>query len=221
MKKNQIKISYYYIIIYLLFILIPFHFNKYLKNNAIETIEIDLMKKKYNIFKYEDYKEGEPKKRINDKEREKDPDDDDDEMSDEIKELIDKIDDLNRKIDITKTDITKNKIYMVFFSILDTILFLIIIIYTSVKCFVLCTKKIAPVYRISDISSNKNEDDNYDENGEEKINKNSNNLEDFDAPVHASIKYNNKKYNTFDPDNYRPSNEDKELYKPYKDEDIL
>ena len=138
MKKNQIKISYYYIIIYLLFILIPFHFNKYLKNNAIETIEVDLMNKKYNFFKYEDYKEGEPKKRINDKEREKGPDDD--EMPDEIKELIDKIDDLNRKIDITKTNITKNKIYMVFFSILDTILFLIIIIYTSVKCFVLSLK---------------------------------------------------------------------------------
>ena len=153
-----------------------------------------------------------------------DDDDDDDEEEEEkrrqerdnitnqIRELDDKIDDLNRKI-------TKRRIYVIFLAIITVILFLMVVIYCSIKCYILCTKKHLKNYRISYIKGNNLGEAYIDENGEERINFSMENSNDeCEAPIYSS---NNGMYgSTFNPDNYKASDQDKNLYKPYNSEEI-
>ena len=151
------------------------------------------------------------------------------EMSEEVKNLSDQVFNLNNEIDNVKDAITMNKLYMVLYSIVAGILFLVIVIYSSIKCFILCTKRNVYDYRLSYITDklgefylDENENENENENDESKINKKEkkSKSKDYDAPISASNSNQKSKYSTFNPDNYISSNEDKKLYKPYKNEDI-
>ena len=119
-------------------------------------------------------------------------------------------------------EISKRNIYIIILSISAAILFLIIVIYSSIKCFILCTKNNIQEYRVSDISMNRLGEEYIDENGEERMNKMSiKNIDDcVDAPVNTNNKSKNAQINTFNPDNYMYSSQDKKLYKPYNNEDI-
>ena len=146
-------------------------------------------------------------------------------MSDEVKNLSDQVFNLNNEIDNVKDAITMNKIYMVLYSIVAGILFLVIVIYSSIKCFILCTKRNVYDYRLSYITDKLGEfylDENENENDESKINKKEkkSKSKDYGAPISASNSNQKSKFSTFNPDNYISSNEDKKLYKPYKNEDI-
>lgn len=135
-------------------------------------------------------------------------------ISSQIKELDDKIGDLNNKI-------TKSKIYIAFLAILAIILFLIIVIYCSIKCYILCTKKNLQNYRVSYISENRLGEVYIDENGEERFcNSIIKNKDECEAPIYSSSNV-SKNVSTFNPDNYKASDEDKNLYKPYNSQDIL
>ena len=175
-------------------------------------------------------KEKEREKKKKERERE-DPDKRDKydwgnwEMSDEVKNLSDQVFNLNNEIDNVKDAITMNKIYMVLYSIVAGILFLVIVIYSSIKCFILCTKRNVYDYRLSYITDKLGEfylDENENENDESKINKKEkkSKSKDYGAPISASNSNQKSKFSTFNPDNYISSNEDKKLYKPYKNEDI-
>ena len=61
-----------------------------------------------------------------------------------------------------------------------------------------------------------------DENGEERKNKMSiKNLDNCaDAPIYSYNKGKSTQINTFNPDNYIYSSQDKKLYKPYNSQDI-
>ena len=177
-----------------------------------------------------DRKEKERDRREKERERE-DPDKRDKydwgnwEMSDEVKNLSDQVFNLNNEIDNVKDAITMNKIYMVLYSIVAGILFLVIVIYSSIKCFILCTKRNVYDYRLSYITDKLGEfylDENENENDESKINKKEkkSKSKDYGAPISASNSNQKSKFSTFNPDNYISSNEDKKLYKPYKNEDI-
>ena len=99
-----------------------------------------------------------------------------------------------------------------------------IVKYNSIKWIILCTKKNVQEYRVSDINVNRLGEDYIDENGEERRSKMSlKNLNDddcADAPIYANNKSNNNQMNTFNPNNYIYSSQDKKLYKPYNQEDI-
>ena len=147
------------------------------------------------------------------------------EMSEEVKNLSDQVFNLNNEIDNVKDAITMNKLYMVLYSIVAGILFLVIVIYSSIKCFILCTKRNVYDYRLSYITDKLGEfylDENENENDESKINKKEkkSKSKDYGAPISASNSNQKSKFSTFNPDNYISSNEDKKLYKPYKNEDI-
>ena len=95
-----------------------------------------------------------------------------------------------------------------------------IIIYSSIKCYILCTKKNIIEYRVSDLSENKLGQVYIDDNGEEKMdNFMKKNNDESEAPIYPN---NNsvKNVSTFNPDNYRAPDEDKNLYKPYNSEEI-
>ena len=274
---NQIIIPYYFIILYFLFILIPFHLNKSFNKTSIETIETDLLthknttKTKIPEFDYKDvdkdndidedkeeemnYEENEEKEddkdipkrkdkedkvnlerkdKENDKEgperKDKDeqkggPEEEDDDYtnwewgpSDVVKNLSMYFFYLKKELDTLNNDITKNKIYMVFNAFITGVLFLIIVIYSSIKCFLLCTKRREQDYGLSYLTDKLGE--LYIEDIEEKKKKKEEKLKDYDAPSSVNKKNKKKKRNTFNPDNYKSSDEDKILYKPYKSEDI-
>ena len=129
--------------------------------------------------------------------------------------------DLKEKIDELNTKIGKSNIYIIFLSILAFILFLLLVIYSSIKCYILCSKKDYQDYRVSDLSMNKLGNVYNDGNQEDKIKSNiGNNSNDYDAPIYAKNKKNNSNANTFNPDKFIASNEDQNLYKPFKNEDI-
>ena len=129
--------------------------------------------------------------------------------------------DLKAKIDELNIKIGKSNIYIILLSILAFVLFLLLVIYSSIKCYILCSKKVIQDYRVSDISINKLGDVYNDGNQEEKIKSNlGNNSNDYEAPVYTNNKKNNSNGNTFNPDKFISSNEDKNLYKPFKNEDI-
>lgn len=218
MKKKQINIIYYYIIIYSIFILTPLYLNKSIEKEEIKE-KIDLMNRNNNlpkILNYEktyknDIKANPDKKGI----------DVDDDMPDEIKKLIEQIGDLSEEIDRINTEISKRKIYIIFFSVICAILFLFLVIYSSIKCFILCTKRYEPIYRISYVNSSQCLAVSMAEYEESKIDSKEPKSEDYDAPIHASVKSNKKKkYNTINPDKYKSTKEDKDLYKPYNSEDF-
>jgi len=112
-----------------------------------------------------------------------------------------------------------NKIVVL--AIVAILLFIIIIVYSSIKCYILCTKKHDSEYRVSNIGMNKLGEEYIDDTCEEKKSEiMEKNGDDFGAPLSAKDSKNNIKYNTFNPDNYVPPNEDKILYKPYHNEEI-
>ena len=230
MKKNKMIIKDNIIIIYILLILFTYIFSI---NKIEENIENkDILKEKNHLF--ESFQNFEYSKK-NEKNRSDDiwppfrPDDDYHDYDEEEEQRRQQRDNLTNEIehyDIEikrlNTEISKRKIYIIFLSILSAILFLMIVIYSSIKCFILCTKKGIPGYRVSDISVNRLGEIYIDENGEEKKNKMSiKNIYDCaDAPIYSNNKSKNTQKNTFNPDNFIYSSQDKKLYKPYNNEDI-
>lgn len=221
MKFNRISISFN-IIIYLLFILIPFHLNESLKIKYKQKLEIDLMKEKRNITK-------ESEGNYMDQDKDKDEDDhydhnprDDDfdvETYEKMQNLYKDIYNLSQRKESLGKEITKNKIYIIFYGLIDGILFLIIVIYSSIKCFILCNKRNDNDIPLSLIANNIGEF-YIDDNEEEEIYKSNKKSKNQDTPTSGSNKGKNKKYKTSYLNNYKASNEDKQLYKPYKNEDI-
>ena len=58
-------------------------------------------------------------------------------------------------------------------------------------------------------------------NGQEQFQKSIRNTSyNYDAPIYANNKMKNSQIDTFNPDKFISSNEDKNLYKPFKNEDI-
>lgn len=274
---NQIIIPYYFIIIYFLFILIPFQLNKSFNEVSIETIEADLFtrknstKTKFPGFHYKDYgkdngidedkeeeinyeeneekdgdkeipkgngkedkdipekndkwdykedpdKKDEGNKKGDPKEGDDDYRDWDWEPSDTLKNLSMYYFYLKKELDTLNNDITKNKIYIVFNAFITGVLFLIIVIYSSIKCFLLCTKRREQDYGLSYLTNKLGE--LYIDDIEEAKTKKEKKSKDYDAPSSVNKKNKKKKRSTFNPDNYKSSDEDKILYKPYKNEDI-
>ena len=248
MKNNPIAIKKYMIIIYILTILIPYNLSKYINKKTNKIIDKIKQKRylsqfikndnfiKYNIntnndkdkdFKNPPFNPNPNNKTEKDDDKPNEHDHDHDKIFDEeeerrrearlnltiqIKEFDDKINDLN-------TEITKSKIYIAFLSVLAVILFLMLVIYCSIKCYILCSKKSTIDYQVSDLSDNKLGEVYIDENGEEKTNNFMSNNDECEAPIYHNNN-NVKNVSTFNPDNYRAPAEDKNLYKPYNNEDI-
>ena len=220
MKKNIMKIKDNIIIIFILLISFACIFSMNIieeKNNNKEII--NLFKEKSYLF--ESFK--------NDRADEKwDPfppspyDDHCEEEEDEQCRQNNENEQFDIEIKRLNNEISKRKIYIIFLSISAAILFLIIVIYSSIKCFILCTKNNIQDYRVSDISMNRLGEEYIDENEEEQMNKKSiKNIDDYaDAPIYSNNKSKNEQINTFNPDNYMYSSQDKKLYKPYNNEDI-
>lgn len=245
MKNSRIQIKKNIIIIYILTVLIPYNLNK--KNNKI--IDIIKQKKYLSQFLKDEYftkynldnsidedKDTKgpnifpfpfPSNKTEDDDNPHDHDHDDiyeeqerrrqarNNLTNQIKEIDNKIDDLN-------TEITKSKIYIIFLSVLTIILFIILIIYSSIKCYILCTKKSLMDFAISILDESKLGEVYIDENveEEEKINgSTSKNKNEGEAPIYSDNN-SNRNISTFNPDNYKGSDEDKNLYKPYSNEDI-
>ena len=188
--------------------LFPYHINKTTSHSNPKIVDL-LNQQKYlfRSFNYKNiYKNVKNPNNINDYP----PPPEDDNYTD----LKEKIDELNTKIG-------KSNIYIIFLSILAFILFLLLVIYSSIKCYILCSKKVVQDYRVSDLSMNKLGGVYNDVNQEDKFKSNiSNNSNDYDAPIYANNKKNNSNANTFNPDKFIASNEDKNIYKPFKNEDI-
>jgi len=206
MIKNHIKFSNYFIFFLLLLVIIPYHINKKIFDLNQKTINLYqqykyLYKSKFNYKNDYNYKDPPPKE-------------DDDKNYTYSKEMEEKINELNTKIQ-------KSNIYIIFLTILAFILFLLLVIYGSIKCYILCTNKNIQDYRVSEIGMNKLGDVYLDGNGDNQLSKTiDNNSNDYDAPIYANNKKSNAQNNTFNPDKYIASNEDKNLYKPFKNEEI-
>ena len=250
MKSLLIAIKKHIIILYILIILFPFNLSKYINKQNKKIVDIinknlhisefinikklnqsninkNLIKSKEKDNDNKDPHFDPFQQNKTEKDDKKDHshgnifDDDDEErrkqeidnITQQIRELVDKIDDLNKEI-------TKRKIYIVFLAIITIILFLIIVIYSSIKCYILCVKKHLKNYRVSYINENRLGEVYIDENGEERIDVSMNKSKDeCEAPSYSKI-YKGNNYSTFNPDNYRASDEDKDLYKPYNNEDF-
>ena len=248
MKNLLFAIKKHIIILYIFTIVFPFNLSKYLNKQNKKIIDIinknvylsEFIKNKklnqsnINIIKvkekdndnkdppFDPHSQNKTEKDDDKKVHDHDDDDDDDEewrrkeidnLTNQIRELDDKIDDLNKEI-------TKRKIYIAFLAIVTIILFLMIVIYSSIKCYILCTKKHLKNYRVSYISENRLGEVYIDENGEERISVSMKKINDeCEAPIYSNM-HNQNNYSTFNPDNYKASEEDKNLYKPYSNEDF-
>lgn len=212
MKEIRKLILSHLTILYIIIILILFQ-----SANSINKKNKKSLNLKSRIFFLKNLKEKD-KIHINDEgpkkgEDEKRSDRGNDEKDKKIKdELLKNITEYYKKIDDLNTEIFKSKIIIIFLSVFTVVLFLMIIIYSSIKCFILCTDKFISDYQVSDMNSNKFGEVYFEESGEESFGKKD--INDKDAPSNASN--DNKQYDTFNPDNF-----DKKLYKPYKGEDLL
>ena len=216
MKKSIMKIKDNIIIFFILLILFAYIFSMNIievKNNNKEIF--DLLKE--NSYLFESFENDRADEKLDPppipegqhgEEEELDQNDGKEQFDIEIRRL--------------NNEISKSKMYIIFLSISAVILFLIIVIYSSIKCYILCTKNNIGEYRVSDISANRLGEEYIDENGEERMNKMSiKNIDDCaDAPINTNNKSKNVQLNTFNPDNYTYSSQDKKLYKPYNNEDI-
>ena len=242
MKKNKLILKNNIIILYIFLILLPYILNININDENIKNKEkIDMIKKKVSLLEYfENDRDGNKKKNRTDDRPpnpevkddwnfgpdEGGPDDDDydAEEKEELKRnLTEEIHKYDEEINRLNNEIYKRKIYIIFLSILAVILFLMIIIYSSIKCYILCTKKNVQEYRVSNLNFNRFGEVYIDDNGEERISKmSSKNLNDdcADAPIYSDKKSNNNQVNTFNPDNYIYSSQDKKLYKPYNIEEM-
>lgn len=212
MKEIRKLILSHLTILYIIIILILFQ-----SANSINKENKKSLNLKRRILYLNKLKEKD-KNNINDKDQKKEEDEKrndrgNDEKDKKVKdELFKNITEYYKKIDDLNTEIFKSKIIIIFLSVFTVVLFLVIIIYSSIKCFILCTNKIISDYQVSDINSNKFGEVYFEESGEESFGKKERN--DNGAPINAAN--DNKQYDTFNPDNF-----DKKLYKPYKGEDLL
>ncbi len=238
MKKNKLILKNNIIILYIFLILFPYILNKNINDEIIKNKEkIDMIKKKVSLLEYfENDRDGNKKRNRTDDRPpsnpqvednwDSGPDDEDidpEEKDELIRNLNDEIHKYDEEIKRLNNEISKRKIYIIFLSILAVILFLMIIIYSSIKCYILCTKKNVQEYRVSNLNFNRFGEVYIDDNGEERMSKmSSKNLNDdcADAPIYSNKKSNNNQVNTFNPDNYIYSSQDKKLYKPYNIEDM-
>ena len=209
MIKNSLSISLSLISIYILLIIIPYNLN--LSINKNRSKEINKTKQELPIIKLVHFGPFDKE----DKEDKEDEEDEEQKQKDEEmkKNLTSKINEMQRKIVDVDNEISKRKIYIIFLSIITFILFIMLIIYSSIKCFVLCTKKNETVYRVSEL--NRFGEVYIDDSVEEKNNNKSLMRSDnYGAPRLANDKNNS---NTFNPDtNYI----DKNLYKPYSSREL-
>ena len=276
------KMTYYFIILYFLFILIPSHLNKTFKKVSQEKKEIDFLDNNKNASKNNETEDLYMNdKKDKDKEDNKNDDKNDDENHDNyipesehkndtvkperkdddikdnpagrrnkdditdeteeveeeeeaddnnnnvwnwllpenIKNLTSYYINLKNEIENLNYEITKYKIYIIFNAFIAGVLFLIIVLYCSIKCFLLCIKRREEDYNLNYLTDKLGE--LYIDDVEEEKPKKKTKFEDYDdAPSSANSKNKKKKNITFNPDNYKSSDEDKLLYKPYKNEDI-
>ena len=213
MKK--LSNSFFFVTIYILILLVPLY-----QNNSMNEIN-SLIKKIVNKNIYKFYKDknsiGEDKKK------------DDKEPPKEDNTTSIKFENYTKRIQELYINIEKTKIIIIVLSILSAILFLIIVIYSSIKCYIVCSRKNISDYRVSNLSINKLGEVYIEENVQDKDNKYiGNSINDYGAPIYANNNNrkrrnksdNNKEYSTFNPDNYIPPKEDQNLYKPYKNEEL-
>jgi hypothetical protein len=219
-KLKLFSISYILISLYILGILIPFNQNKILFKNSKEESKFS----SYN--KNLDYSNPWKKKKTDEDWDEDDWDDDDwrwdeREYQEEMKNLSEQIQNLKVQKQDQEQKIKNSIFYLVLLGILAFILLLVIIIYCSIKCYILCSSPKNTDYLISKISLNHLGEVYIGENGELRCKQsiNPNSAVNCDAPISAN-NGNERQYNTFNPDNFISSEEDKKLYRPYDKEDI-
>ena len=207
-KLNLFSFSYILISLYILGILIPFNQNKILYNNPQKELKFSSYIK--NLVKNNSWR-----RKTNDEEW-----DDDEWERQEMQNLTEQIDILTaQKIDQDQK-IRNSIFYLVILSILAFILLLVIIIYCSIKCYILCSAPKNTDYLISRLSLNHLGEVYIGENGELKYRQsiNPNSAVNCDAPISANN--GERQSNTFNPENFVSSEEDKKLYRPYNKEDI-
>ncbi len=204
-KLNLFSISYILFSLYILGILIPFNQNIILFKNSQKELKL------YSYINNLGY--GNSRRR---KPPYEDWDDDDEWERQEMKNLTDQIKILKEQKLDQEQKIRNSIFYLVLLGILGFILLLVIIIYCSIKCYILCSAPKNTDYIISKLSLNHLGEVYIGENGElrykQSINRNS------AAPLSANS--GETRYNTFNPDNFISSEEDKKLYRPYDKEDI-
>ena len=207
MKK--LSNSFFFITLYILILLVPLY-----QNNSMNEIN-SLIKKIVNKNIYKFYKDKNSIEEDKKKDDKGPPPKEDNTTSIEIENCTKRIQELNINIE-------KTKIIIIVLSILSAILFLIIVIYSSIKCYIVCSRKNISDYRVSNLSINKLGEVYIDESVHDKDNNNfGKKINNYGAKINASNNnVKNSKKETFNPDNYSASNEDKKLYKPYKTEEL-
>ena len=212
-KLNLFSFSYILISLYILGILIPFNQNKILYNNPQKELKFS------SYIKNLENSNSRRRKPIDEEWDDEEWDDDEWERQ-EMQNLTEQIDILTaQKIDQDQK-IRNSIFYLVILSILAFILLLVIIIYCSIKCYILCSAPKNTDYLISKLSLNHLGEVYIGENGELKYRQsiNPNSAVNCDAPISANN--GERQYNTFNPENFVSSEEDKKLYRPYNKEDI-
>ena len=218
-KLNLFSNSYILISIYILGILIPFNQNKVLFKNSKEESKFSSYNKNLNYSN-----PWEKKKTDEDWENDWDDDDwrwDEREYQEEFEYLSEQKQYLLEQKQEQVQNIKNSIFYLVLLGILALILLLVIIIYCSIKCYILCSSPKNTDYLISKIRLNHLEEVYMGENDELRCKQsiNSNSTVNCDAPISAN-NGDERQYNTFNPDNFISSEEDKKLYRPYDKEDI-
>ena len=220
-KLNIFTLSYFIISLYIFKILIPLYQNKSVLSENYPR-EWNFTSNKNNMK----YNGSNIRKKINedkddDDENEKEWKDNKEWEEEQIKNLTADLENLRSQKNDQEKEIAKAILYLVLLGILAFILLLVIIIYASIKCYILCSSARNADYLISRMSLNHLGEVYLDMNGEEKFKKseNYNNAVNYDAPISADSG-SEKRYNTFNPDNFVSSEEDKKLYRPYKSEEM-
>ena len=213
-KLKLFSISYILISLYILGILIPFNQNKIIFKNSPKELKIS------PYIKNLEYSNPNRKKRT-DEDWDDDWEWDEKGYEEEMKNLSEQINILIEQKEEQEQKIRNSIFYLVLLSFLAFILLLVIIIYCSIKCYILCSSPKNTDYLVSKLSLNHLGEVYIGENGElsykQSINPNS--AVNCDAPVSAKSG-NERQNNTFNPDNFISSEEDKKLYRPYDKEDI-
>ena len=220
-KLNIFTLSYFIISLYIFKILIPLYQNKSVLSENYPR-EWNFTSNKNNMK----YNGSNIRKKINedkddDDENEKEWKDNKEWEEEQIKNLTADLENLRSQKNDQEKEIAKAILYLVLLGILAFILLLVIIIYASIKCYILCSSARNADYLISRMSLNHLGEVYLDINGEEKFKKseNYNSAVNYDAPISADSG-SEKRYNTFNPDNFVSSEEDKKLYRPYKSEEM-
>ena len=174
-KLNLFSIYYILFCLYILGILIPFNQNIILSKNPQKDLKISSYVK---IFEF-----NIPKRN---KKPDEDWDDDDwewdeDRYQEEMKNLSEQFNNLTKQKEYQEQKIRNSIIYLILLGILAFILLLVIIIYFSIKCYILCTSPKNTGYLISKLSLNQLGDVYIGENGELRYKKSINNINDLES----------------------------------------